>query len=362
MRIFLYTYGLMPGRERLMPWRTVLEAAANIADCVKYVTQIRDASGICNDDLTEADVIFFPVTWRMGLKDLGWLRTIKARKIAYVPGGVYSLDGACTLLCADSFRVALPYILEALVPHRLLIHKLKKAGFSAFIGQSELTTDDAIKHGWPADRAFTALPGMDTDMQDKDFSVLQKLGLEGRKFLLYSGAPAPIRGSQMAIKAFDSIADKVSDTKFVLLMRTDNGSDYRAFEKTVSGIKNKDSFIIVRERLAYPQLSAFFSCAYAAVLPFLLIPSEMPLTYFDLLDCGTPVISFNNGGTTEYLKPALKIAGRRNVRTLAQAMLELCNNTGEREILSRSGIDLMKKHPSWRESSQVWIKAIEQSA
>lgn len=362
MRIFFYTFGLESGRERLMPWRTVLEAASNIAKGGLYETQVRDAAGITGDCLTEDDVVFYPVTWRMGLENLNFLSSLPAKKIAYVPGGVYPLDGALTLCRIAGLKTALPFLLEALVPHKFLIRKLKKAGFAAFVGQSELTSASAVKYGWPAASAFTAIPGMDTDMAQKDYSVMDTLGLSGKKFIIYSGAPASIRGSQMAIEAFDRIADKLADTRFVLLMREDNGSDFTDFEKRMAGVRHKDSFIVVRERMTYQQLGAFFSSAYAAVLPFILIPSEMPLTYFDMLSFGTPVISFENGGTTEYLKPALKIVPKRTVGSLAEAMLELCGNQEERNALSAAGIELMNNHPSWEESSRIWLKAIQQSA
>lgn len=144
-------------------------------------------------------------------------------------------------------------------------------------------------------------------------------------------------------------------------MRRDVSSDFSEFERLVQSIQHKNQILICYDRLTPQQLKACFSAAYAVLLPFLLIPSEIPLTYFEVMSCGTPVISFRNEGTTDYLHSALKIAPKRNFRDLAQTIVGLCRNPTERNSLANKAQELMSKHPSWNESAKIWIQAIEHS-
>lgn len=385
MKILFYTIDMVEGVERLMPWRTISEAAMGVAKAEGYTVAICSAQAGTHQVRTYMDstiyeidygtdalrnfveegkweVVFYPISWRMGLKNLKDLASIPAKKIAYVPGGLYSLSGCIALWKIGGLKRAFPYLLEELTPHSLLTRKLKAAGFKGFIGQSPLTTQDAIDSGWSVQEALTALPGLDAFASLEDnYEVFEKLGLRGQKYLLFSGAPAQIRGSQYALQAFDRIADQLPDVKLVMLMRKDVSSDFSEFEQMAAKIRHKDQIIISYERMSPAGLKTFFSEAYAVLLPFLLVPSEIPLTYFEVMACGTPVISFDNEGTTDYLKPALKIAKRRSVGGLAEAMLSLCRNQHERDELARKSKELLKNHPTWEESAKVWIQAIKQS-
>ncbi len=41
------------------------------------------------------------------------------------------------------------------------------------------------------------------------------------------------------------------------------------------------------------QLKAFMHAAYAVVLPFICIPAEIPLTYYEAMSIGIPIVSFS---------------------------------------------------------------------
>ena len=112
MKVLLYTYEMVPGVERLMPWRTLVEVAKNAPD--NYEVSIcsaqnpdepREYDGVKiysinygTDSLKQFvedgrwEVVYYPITYRQGLKDTNDLVSIKARKIAYVPGGLCPLS------------------------------------------------------------------------------------------------------------------------------------------------------------------------------------------------------------------------------------------------------------------------------
>lgn len=378
MKILLYTIELVKGVERLMPWRTLIEVAKyapkdfEIAICSAQKSEgIREYEGVriytidygfsaLRQFIEEGgwDVVYYPITYRQGLKDMSELSTISAKKIAYVPGGLCPLSGSLKLIQIGEIKRALPYLLDTITPHNLVARKLQNAGFESIVCQAPLTSIDAIRSGWR--KVITALPG---NMSISDFEVFdeshyEKLGLKGQKFILFSGAPAPTRGAVLAMKAFDQIAERIPDTKMVMLMRRDVSSDFTDFDKAVSQIKHKSQFIINYDKITPSQLFCFFKNAWSVMLPFLIVPSEIPLTFFEVMQFGTPVLTFENGGTTDYLGKGLKLARRRTVSSFAKAILEICKNSEERNCLSENAKIIMSKHPTWKETSKEWLSVL----
>ena len=370
----LYTIDLFPGIEYLMPWRTVLEVAKGIQargnDVVvlngchsndmiyDYSWQGVNIVGIQvgMDSLREridgmkVDVLYIPVTWRAGLKNISALKSIPCNKVAYLSGGVYDLCGSMLLLMNSSFNTAKPYLIESLVPKDILGSKLRDAGFGATIGLTELSTKMAVKAGLP--NPICIHPGKDSFEEIiPDNSALESFQLVGKKWLLFTGSPAPIRGASVLIKAIDRANN--DDITLVMLIRGDKGADLENVVRTQKNMKHPNRVIVINEKLSREQLRAFFGAAWYAVLPFLTVPSEVPLTYFELLSCGTPIVSFPNGGTTEYLYSSLVLA-KRTINGMAAVLDEVWNNTDLRKQRSDAGLEIMAAHSTWEDVSKNW--------
>lgn len=383
MKICLYTIDMYAGTERLMPWRTLVEVAKYMDKCSGMTVSIcsgqdRDLYDREYDSITvhsipkgisaltsylkekQTNILFYPIAFRDVFKPFKQLKSIKAQKIAYIPGGIYPFNGITALSKETGISSAKPYILEKIIPHSWLIKKLKRIGVSHIITFSDLTHQNIMRCGWPSSYALSAIPGLDDfNRLESDYSILNKLNLQEKKFILFSGAPATIRGSIMLLKAFDLFAKYESTTDLVMLMRQDLNSDFTSFKQTLGEIKNRHRVIVSYKKLSPKQLKAFFESAYAVALPFLLIPSEIPLTYFEVLSCGTPVITFKNGGTTDYVKNATVVISDRTPQALSSGLEHICKNNQYRDYLAKQARELMKNHPSWKEFAKQWIKAID---
>ena len=57
------------------------------------------------------------------------------------------------------------------------------------------------------------------------------------------GAPAEARGSIQLLESFDRFASKNADALLVMLMRTDNHSNYSKFESKLETLKNRNQII-----------------------------------------------------------------------------------------------------------------------
>ena len=294
--------------ERLMPWRTLIEVAKTLNTLGGYdvkivsksktdiifkrsyqgveIIEIPDGKASFNTFVKNSnlDILYYPVSWRDGLKNLNFLKSIKAQKIAYVTGGVYSLRNVYCLFKTTNLSIAKPYIFELLTPKWLITKKLKSYGFSKIISFSNLTANTIIKSGWKKENVITAMPGKDMFNNLKsDNSILHAKKLVDKRFYLFMGAPAEARGSLQLLEAFDRFATKKDDALLVMLMRTDNHSNYTRFESKFKTLKNRNQILIIKETLTPADLKTYVEAAKAVVLPFLIIPSEIPLTYFEVL-------------------------------------------------------------------------------
>ena len=93
------------------------------------------------------------------------------------------------------------------------------------------------------------------------------------------------------------------------------------------------------------------------MLPFVVVPSEVPVTYLEVMSCGTPVITFDNGGTTRLLKDGLLIANK-SVEGLAKTMDKAWEDVELHDKLSANALHMMKEYPTWDEVADQWIKLI----
>ena len=201
-----------------------------------------------------------------------------------------------------------------------------------------------------------SLPGKDSfNILKNDDTPLKKHNLLNRKFYLFMGAPEEIRGSIQLLKAFDKYAEQNSEALLVYLMRTDNHSKYSIFEKALKKVKNKSKIIVIKDKLSHSQLKPFVERARAVVLPFLLVPSEIPLTYFEVLSCGTPIITCKNGGTYDYVKKAVIGCKSGNIKELTSNMKILWENDILYTNLSKAAWLLMDMHPTWENTGKKWI-------
>lgn len=388
MKILFFTIDCFKGREHLMPWRTILEVArvmvekghkANILNACNNQEDVIDYDWTGFDTLgssvhvcsvikknsailskckaLQPEVLLIPFTFRDGLNPAQWIARVNCKKVGYMAGGVYDWESGI-YLCKDAgLRMAKPYLLEALIPKSLFASAMHKTGVNHIIGLTDLTSEKVRQSGIQAVK--TIYPGKDSfDKIIPDDSILRKYELDDKKWLLFSGAPAPTRGAEVLLKALDKVKDE--SVRLIMLMRTDVGSVYEKFEKTLACMKHPERVTIIKERLTREQLRAFFGTAWYGLLPFIVIPSEVPLTYFELLSCGTPVITFANGGTTKYLKEGLLISDR-SVKGLAKVIDMSWQDAALRNTLSDMGKRIMASHPTWKQVGMEWIQILKQN-
>ena len=383
MTVYLYTHDLFPGREQLMPWRTLIEVAAYLEKTEKYTAVIlssesdprdktRTFRGISilsvpkpgkGDNIlpkhTPEDILIWPVTWRTRNTSFSVTRDFRGKKIAYFPGGVYSLRNIAGAFGSLPFNTMLPYLADSLTPPRQLAARLKANGFDHAVAFSGYTAETLASAGWPKEKTTVILPGFDNfNRPEPDTAWFTKFALEGRKYMLFMGSPAAIRGSSLLLKAFDRFASREHDACLVCLLREDPGSNKNDFDKTLAAMQFPDRVKTYWGKMTQGELRPFIENARAVILPFLLIPSEIPVTFFEVLSMGIPVITFENGGTSRYIRPAAVICKPSSTSSLEEGIRSLWDGNDVWQQKKNNALQLICEHPNWEQMSQLWEKTI----
>lgn len=380
MKIALATVDLLPGRERLMPWRTIIEVAkyANmngveaevltlsvakdngdyLFDGIKIKSAPRNFYEFCDYvDSHGYDAVAYPTPWRESLKDLSAFKKLQCRKIAYFPGGSYRWENIYALWKNVGWKTARPYFIDWLTPYGQLMGKLKKIGFQSVIAQSPFTAETCRKGGF--DDVRMILPGKDSfETLQEDNTVFERIGVRKRKYLLFSGAPAPIRGASFLLKAIDKTSRENPDVFCLFLMRRDVGSDYTVFQNAYEMMRYKENVQILDVRLSRNELKTIMAHARCVVLPFLLVPSEIPITYFEVMSLGTPVVTFYNGGTTDYLADNVLASSPGNAKELAENLKKIWTDDELYRLTSIKSVERMAKHPTWEQVGRQWLETL----
>lgn len=384
-KVLFVTMDMLVGTERLMPWRTVCEVTSyldkdstyqvlvysgenNPSYNIRRYNEIEIYSG--NKDLynivdfciqQKIEILIFPLAFRDYLKPLQIFDRLNIKKIGYIPGGIYPLSGITWMAKHEGIKKAKSYIIEKICNNGKFLNKIRAAGFSEIITFSESTRDFIVNHGWDPNKCITIAPGLDEFRNlQPDYSFYNEINPGNERFILFSGAPAAIRGSRLLLKAFDKFAGLNRDVKLIMLMRTDLSSDYKKFESELNRLKHKDRVLISYEKLSPSQLKAFFEKACVVTLPFILVPSEIPLTFFEVLSCGTPIIAFENNGTTEYFKQGVYTTKKRSVNSFGNLLQDLLTkefpNKSLRADISKSSLN----YPTWKQVAEQWNNVLNQ--
>jgi glycosyltransferase involved in cell wall biosynthesis len=128
----------------------------------------------------------------------------------------------------------------------------------------------------------------------------------GQFRFLYMGSAAVVRGAERVIEAFVIVAREHPNAKLIMLVRPDRPI-FRAHAQhlikraRLSGFEQKIS--IVDDYLAPTEVRRMISGCDVVVLPFRLVPSDMPISVVEAMAMGKPVISTEVDGIAELLAP-----------------------------------------------------------
>lgn len=369
-----------------MPWRTVCEVTNHLQSMGHNVTlvslghkkgeisssrlpegtrgEIRKTYTGLQDDLRELlalespDVIFWPIAWREPHQRIRVVGNLGVPLVGYFPGGCYSLRSSLYAIKRIGFKAALPYLLESVSPKSRQLKCFKDNGFHRLIAMTDVTAKKIAIAGWPEKDVYTIPPGRDEETIGLNASYLPGdfvSWLGNRPYYLFMGPPSGIRGTYELLGAFDIAAEKHHDICLVTLFRSDAPLDEDKIRARIGGLRHRDRVHAIWKRLGKEELDSFISNCHAVVLPFVLVPCEIPLVIIESMGWGKPIITTVPGGTGEFVRGFGAVAKVGDVHSLAQIMVDLVNDQMLYLRKCKATLEKYKNHPTWKQVALEWL-------
>ncbi len=173
---------------------------------------------------------------------------------------------------------------------------------------------------------------------------------------LYMGSPLGIRGFPLVVEAFQKC--NFSDAKLAVLAR---GADAAIIRKIAGKVKRafRDRVRIIGGWMTQRELRKQLQTAGVTLLPFVLVPSELPVTVMETIACGTPAIVSNIDGLPEAVGNAGIVVPPADSEALASAMKRVHDDTGLLRDLSAACKERTKRFLSWESVAGKWLRIIE---
>ncbi len=373
-----------------MPWRYVCEAAeyfknnghqviiASIGD-TEGVSKLNNENLLVNNvrknktalysdikrliDEYSIDVIFWPTSWRERKHRLETLGKLDKPIIGYFPGGIYTVKDVLYAFRRIGLRASIPYILEAIIPRRRQLSRLRDNGIKDIIALSEWTAQCIRAYGWPENDITVTLPGKDASSNQDNIGLPEAFGawLNDSIYIVFMGPPTPIRGAYELIEAFDKAADINGTVKLVCLFRSDAGVDQSKMRSFLKTVKHTDRIYVLWESLDRHLLETYISNSYAIALPFVLVPSEIPLALIDAAAYGKPVITTNCGGTGKFVEKYGVTVDLSDPNDFANKIITLIEDKSLHSSKCNQARLCFESHPTWDDMAEAWLSVAQKA-
>lgn len=181
---------------------------------------------------------------------------------------------------------------------------------------------------------------------EADISVLNRLSLVGRPFLLFIGSPAPNKNLGRAIEAFLALGR--TDIAFVIV-----GGLARSFAATQFGALPES--VIFAGRLSDAENQALFRSTAALVFPSLYEGFGIPP--LEAMNAGAPVIASDIPSVREVCRDAVLYFDPLVPATITEAMRKVIDRSADFEALRSRAHDRIKAF-SWRQSALAIVELV----
>jgi glycosyltransferase involved in cell wall biosynthesis len=357
---------------RLQPWLTFYRISLELLTNGNKIHTITDSN--CNQDINgihvhtvkslrgtntneitnimqeiSPDIIIVSVT-PLSLATTGWYKILKdIKSFAYLSYSFYSSGEIIKAFPHLTFKEKIEFGRHLLVP-KVLWEKRLTNYFDGVICQSA-KTGEIIKHKTRARiPVYTIPPGI-----DKELWFVEKIRAHDKKkktVLLYTGKTCGIRGFFVVLDALKQISDPNINLR--ILARGANEKEIRNLITTLSLRNIKDRVTIKGGWLKPEELIIEIQSATAVLLPFVLVPSELPVTIMEVISCGTPAIVTDIDGLPEAVDGAGIVIPQADSYSLADAILKIHQNKELFSNLKKACLDRRKKMLSWKSVAKKW--------
>ncbi len=373
MRVLFYCHNFTLKNARLMPWRYIYEIAYGLKVSGHEITVLSE--GQQNDDkwqvhelevravgsgglfsnqnlalMNDADYIVWsasPLTPILKSR----LSGINSKIILLYTGPFYRIAEIIRAQrCSVPFKQLLTHYKNAVVPLSLTVNLINSDAIVRTVALSNKNAAILKRAGTRVKKITVIPPGHNSEnMEVTSMSELRKkLNLPGpAKILSYMGSLYEIRGVALLIEAFKLVSLQNENLILLILARTDNSADIVQLKHRIAELGVESKLIVIPGLLPPDTVKEYVLASDVVVLPFVLVPSDMPLGALEAMAMGKPVISTDIDGMPEMIEGRGGVVPPGNVKALAKAMAALCSDQDLYDRSRNECIKFMQTYPSW---------------
>lgn len=244
-------------------------------------------------------------------------------------------------------------IQQRLVPRFLFVRFLEMECVRAIFVQSLSNKAILLKAGVSASKVSIVPVGIDPEDRqqlstERVEDVRRAYGFpEGSVIFTYMGAVRKIRGIEVLVEAFSDAARRSGKCYLVILAR---GAD----EQTCDYLKSRFTRLGIEERvhiqggwLSRDEVWERIDASDVVTLPFVLVPSDVPIAILEALARGKPVIGSRVDGIPELIEGRGIAVESMNEKQLADSIVQLSENPLAYRRMSDAASDFMGAYPDW---------------
>jgi colanic acid biosynthesis glycosyl transferase WcaI len=190
-----------------------------------------------------------------------------------------------------------------------------------------------------------------------DASLISRLGLHGKKIILWAGTLGHAHGLSYVLDAA-KLLERERDVYFLFI---GDGSAKR--ELAAQSDRLSLSNVRFLDPVAIEQLPPYYSiaiCGLVSLLPIPLYDGARPSKIFPILASGKPVLFVGKGETARLIQEARAgiVVAPENPRALADAVRQLANQPEAAEELGKNGRRYVEAHYQWSTLISDWVAGL----
>jgi glycosyltransferase involved in cell wall biosynthesis len=381
-------HGLQPGNRLLQPWRYVTEVARQLrlqghavvmiagpggpVDVdgvqVRSIRSVRRFWGRANRELEEAISASDPevILWSVGLTSFlhqAYPHCDGRIQIGLFSSPMYRLGELTRLgiprLVGDISLTGI-HVLGALSPKWILRGRARRSGLSWLVTQTETTRRRVVQAFWEKETR-TIPPGTDEAWAVPSHSVAEarsRLGYGPGDFVvLFYGSPSPVRGLPLLVRAVALASQQKPGIKLLILNRRrppELERETRQISSLILRLGLQEVVKLVDGYLEQDELTGLCSASDLVAFPFLLLPSDAPLSVLEARALGKPILVTRLGCLPELAGAAYSyIAEPNDLSSLVRAMLQAFDEPGLSHATDRR-LHLPRSARTWADVGHEW--------
>lgn len=380
--------GFSKENMRLQPWRYVYELAkhkSKSSDVIVITEGNTDSSEIVlGVRLKIIETRFLCVTKQSELCDLllslapselWWSTTqrsiayysllsrIHCRKFAFITCPIYKWSELVrATMSGVPFEQTKALWSQRMVPRLIFKTFLNGKIFEKIVVQSHNNKKILQKAGVNGDKLHLLPVGIDEDdIKPVDQETIKLISSslnrkDGEFIFLYLGSLKPIRGFDSLIKSFPDVVRKNGNARLIVLAR---GASQEQCDQLLDGLNGtgaENNISIEAGWLTREQVWAYIELSDMVVLPFVLVPSDIPIAVLESLARNKPVIVSPVDGLPELAKGRGGITDPLNTRSFSEELHRISQDKAQLEQYANAAHAFIENYPRWSDVGQIMDK------